>query len=89
MYTTSRYASSATRRLAKEMAGEAGEAYVARGKKSLDSLAAQARRAGEDTIKVVEEKGGLPFRIATAGVDALGRWRWMGERLLNSAGQSG
>jgi len=80
VYTTSRYASGDTRTFARRLAEKKGEPYVARGKRTMAELAAFARRTGEETITVVEEKAGGPAVLCTAKVDALGRWSWAGER---------
>lgn len=82
MITTSRYASAKTRSLARRMAREKGQRYLARGKRSIDSLVSYARRMGEETVSVVEEKDGEPASIAVIEVDEKGRWRWAGESLL-------
>ncbi len=87
MITTCRNASAGTRRAAKRLAAEAGARYVARGKKTMDMLASDARRLGEEEICVLEERGGRPRAIAMASVDELGAWRWKGERLLNPAAE--
>jgi rRNA maturation protein Rpf1 len=84
MITTSRYASPATRQFAKSMAREAGERYVARGKKTIAQLADEARRSGDDSISVLEERGGKAALIALITVDEKGRWAWAEERLLNT-----
>lgn len=83
MYTTSRYASKDTRSLAKSMAEKCGERYVARGKKTVASLAEDARRAGDSEITIIEEKGGAASHAAVIEVDELGRWKHKEERLLN------
>lgn len=83
MITTSRYASEATRKAARELAEREGEAYSARGKKTIGHLAAEARRIGEARIRVIEERAGLPALIATAEVDERGGWRWAGEKPFN------
>ncbi len=88
MYTTSRYSSVGTRELAMGMARESGEPYVARGKKTIDSLIALARRAGETRVMVVVESGGAPSRIQVIAVDEMGGWAWEEERLLNSTAES-
>ena len=85
MITTSRYASLKTRTLAKSMADENGEIYVARGKKTIDALAAYARRVGEGRITLIEEKGGIAHTLALIDVDARGGWSWTEERLLKIA----
>lgn len=75
MFTTSRYAGRETRRHAQAMAAEAGEPYVARGKKTIAQLAALARRMGEERISVVEERGGKPASVAVAVVSEQGSGR--------------
>jgi rRNA maturation protein Rpf1 len=85
MYTTSRYASKDTRALAGAMARDCGERYVARGKKTIAGLAIDARRLGEATISILEERKGAAGRISVIAVDELGRWRFQEERLLNIA----
>lgn len=84
MITTSRYASLKTRFLAKRMARETGQPYLARGKKAIGSIVSHARKTGESIIEIVEEKDGEPYRAALVKVDALGKWEWAGERLLKS-----
>ncbi|MFH0884285.1 MAG: hypothetical protein V1861_01085 [Candidatus Micrarchaeota archaeon] len=84
MYTTSRYASKDTRALAGAMAKKCGERYVARGKKTIAGLATDARKLGDATVSVIEEKKGKAERISVIEVDELGRWRFKEERLLNS-----
>ena len=74
MYTTSRYASEETRRLAREMASRAGEPYIARGKHTIDQLAALARRKGERLIHILREGGA---RIAAVEVSETGAWKWI------------
>lgn len=83
MITTSRYASAQTRAFARGMARECGEAYVARGKKTIAQLATSARKAGEGQVGIIEEKDGRAALIAFLRVDELGRWAWGEERLLN------
>ena len=77
MYTTSRYASERTRRLARRMAAMAGEPYVSRGKHTMAELAETARRKGEGLISVIQEKDGEPSAIAQAEVSETGKWRWL------------
>ena len=89
MITTSRYASAGTRRLARSMAEESGERYVARGKKTIESLAQEARRQGDSEIKVIEERAGKAAVVATLSVDEIGKWRWAGERPAAGMGGSG
>ncbi|MFH1785728.1 MAG: hypothetical protein ABH842_04840 [Candidatus Micrarchaeota archaeon] len=71
MYTTSRYASIETREIAKKLAKENNELYVARGKKTIEQLVAFARRKGEEKINVVDGNGPVTIEI-----DELGRWKW-------------
>ncbi len=84
MFTTSRYASRETRALARLMASESRQAYVSRGKKTIEGLSALARRNGEATISVVAESGGSAHTLAVISVDERGGWAWKEERLLNS-----
>jgi len=84
LITTSRYPSAKTRSLAKRLADERGQRYLARGKRTIDSLVSYARRMGEDRIEIVEERDDEPARIAAIEVDETGRWRWAGESLLKS-----
>lgn len=79
MFTTSRYATVATRRLAKSMAADAGQVYIARGKKTIDELALEARRLGDGTLAVVEEHKGAASVIARISIGPDGSWAWSGE----------
>ena len=72
MYTTSRYSSVKTRELAKALAKENNEIYVARGKKTIEQLVEFARKKGEERIIVVDDNE----KPATIEVDELGRWKW-------------
>jgi rRNA maturation protein Rpf1 len=83
MFTTSRYASSETRGLAKRIAQSRGERYAARGKKTIACLAAEARRLGEAGISVIEERAGRAAIVALIEVDERGGWRWAGEKPFN------
>lgn len=65
------------------MASASGERYVARGKKTIATLAEDARRGGDCTISILEEKGGAASHIAVIEVNELGRWKHKEERLLN------
>jgi len=80
MWTTSRYASEGTRKAARRRASSSGSVFCARGKKTIAALAEFARRSGEDTIMVVEEKGGKPSVIASVEVLPGGGWRWAEKR---------
>ena len=79
MFTTSRYASRETRLLARRMAEEGRERYVARGKHTIASLAALCRKAGDAKLCVVEEKGGKPRTVATIRIKETGEWEWASE----------
>jgi rRNA maturation protein Rpf1 len=79
MFTTSRYASNETKILAKAMAQEAGAGYIARGKKTVDSLAQEARRQGDAEICIIEERKGRPAKVARITVDEAGKWSWSKE----------
>ncbi len=85
MYTTSRYASIKTREAAKAMALVAGEPFVCRGKKTIQQLATLARKSGEEHIHILEEKNDGPGKLAKIEVDALGRWKWVGEKATDNA----
>lgn len=76
MFTTSRYASKETRTLGRKMAGEKGERFLARGKKTVAQLVSAARRLGEKRIFVVEEKDGKPAGVAAIEVSETGGWKW-------------
>ena len=58
------------------MAKSEGMPYVARGKKTIDSLAQEARRIGDTNILIVEEREGKAASIASIAVDELGGWKW-------------
>ncbi|MFH1520557.1 MAG: hypothetical protein ABID61_02850 [Candidatus Micrarchaeota archaeon] len=77
MYTTSRYSSIKTRELAKKLANENNEIYVARGKKTIDQLVQLARKKGEERITVLDENN--PTTFAIIEVDELGNWKWVTE----------
>jgi len=85
MITTSRYASSETRAFARGMAKEANLRYVARGKKTVQKLADEARRQGEAEVSIIEERDGKPALIITIRIDELGGFAFEGERILNPA----
>jgi rRNA maturation protein Rpf1 len=77
MITTSRYAGPETRRKAMAMAFEAGEPFVARGKRTIAQLVAMARKNGEERISIVEERGGKPAGTAVMKVSETGKWEWL------------
>lgn len=72
MYTTSRYAPVKTREVAKKLAKDNNELYIARGKKTIEQLVEFARKKGEEKINVVEGN-----ETATIEIDELGRWKWV------------
>lgn len=76
MYTTSRYSSTKTRELAKKLASENNEIYVARGKKTIDQMVQLARKKGEEKITVLEEQDNKSTTSAVIVIDELGRWKW-------------
>jgi rRNA maturation protein Rpf1 len=80
LISTSRYASLETRELARALAKERDEPFVSRGKRTMDSLAALARRRGQERILIVEERGQRPSALVTIEVDERGLWRWANER---------
>jgi rRNA maturation protein Rpf1 len=82
MFTTSRYSSEGTRKVAGRIAKENGEPYVARGKKTIDSLVEEARRCGESTLNIIEERKGEAAIISTIRIDEMGKWAWAGEKPL-------
>lgn len=79
MITTSRYASVNTRKLARSMAMKKHTIYVARGKKTIDQLAEQARRKGESEVAIIEEKKGAADSVSLIEVRETGEWRWVGK----------
>jgi rRNA maturation protein Rpf1 len=80
LLTTSRYASQATRKAARALAASSGARFLARGKKTVASLASFARRNGHALVGIVEERGGKPAFISTMEVLAGGGWRWSGKK---------
>ncbi len=80
LLTTSRYASDETRRAARALAASSGSRFVARGKKTIAELAEFARRNGDATIGVLEERGGKPAFISSMEVLGRGGWRWAGRK---------
>ena len=76
MFTTSRYSSEETRRRAGLIAKENKEPYLARGKKTIDSLVEEARRRGESVLNIIEERKGEAAIVSTIKIDEMGRWAW-------------
>jgi rRNA maturation protein Rpf1 len=77
MFTTSRYAGPGTRRMARKLAEEAGEPFVARGKRTVAQLAALARKMGEGRVSILEERGKKPGKTAVVRVSETGKWEWV------------
>ncbi|MFH1393455.1 MAG: hypothetical protein ABII71_02465 [Candidatus Micrarchaeota archaeon] len=82
MYTTSRYASLETRRLARRLSGDNGEIYLSRGKKTVRDLVLLARRRGEESISIIGEKGKIPSTLSRLEVLGTGGWKWKGKKEL-------
>ena len=82
MFTTSRYASIETRKLAKKQSAVDGERYKSRGKKTVQELVLLARRLGEERICIIGEKGKKPASISSLEVLAHGGWKWKEKRAL-------
>ncbi len=76
MITTSRYASKQARDFAIKLAKEKNERYVARGKRTIESLAALARRQGDETIYVIEEEEDSHCQVVMIKIDEKGGWKW-------------
>lgn len=71
LFTTSRYASKETVAFAKTK----GE-YLNRGKKTVDDLVNYARKKGEESIVLIEEKDKKPFLMVFIEVSEDGKWKW-------------
>lgn len=74
--TTSRYASRASRDLAKKVADEKNSEYLARGKKTVNALAETAWKKGHEKVLVVEEHDEKPGFISELLIDHWGKWKW-------------
>jgi rRNA maturation protein Rpf1 len=77
MFTTSRYAGPETRQRARKLAEEAGEPFVARGKRTVAQLAALARKMGQARVSILEERGKKPGGVAAIRVSETGKWEWL------------
>ncbi len=77
MITTSRYASVETRNNARKLATQNREQYIARGKKTVLALVEWARKNGEESITILEEKDKKPAQINKILVDEKGDWKWL------------
>jgi len=76
LITTSRYTEKDIRDLAKAIAVVFSGEYVARGKKTIDSLVNESRKKGHARICVV-----MPEQIVFIKVNELGQWSWVEESL--------
>lgn len=79
MLTTARYASPSIRLLTVQLAQTLGLVYMARGKKTVEQLAACARRKGYARMGIVHGKGGKAEELELAAVDETGAWNWAGK----------
>ena len=84
MITTSRYASSGTRAMARLMASGSGDVFTARGKRTVEQLVSLARKKGDERITIIEERDGKPSVAADITIDEMGRWRWAGEKAIKA-----
>lgn len=82
MFTTSRYAGEETKRLARRLAKENEELFLARGKRTIEEVVSLARKRGEELISVVEEEKGRPARVCRIKVSETGKWNWWAEEKL-------
>jgi rRNA maturation protein Rpf1 len=82
MFTTSRYASVETKTLARKLAKENEELFLARGKRTIEQLVDFARKKGEENISIVEEEGGKPAKVCRIKVSETGKWNWSGEEKI-------
>jgi rRNA maturation protein Rpf1 len=80
MFTTSRYASVETKKLARTLAKENDELFLSRGKRTIEELVEFARKRGEAQISVVED--GNPAKVCRITVSETGKWKWSGEEKL-------
>lgn len=89
MFTTSRYASESTRKLAQQMAKKDNEIFISRGKHTIAQLAEIARRKGEEHISIIEEQGKKPAVLVTITIMETGEWKWAGERPIDKDKNAG
>ena len=82
LVTTSRYSSSNTRAFAKKIAIAFKSRYIARGKKSIDSLVSFARRNGDSRICIFVEKDSLPAHLEFISVKPNETWVWEKEKVM-------
>lgn len=90
MFTTSRYCSDETKRLAKQLSSFFNTFYIARTKKSIDELASYSRKKGEHRICIVKEnKDNIPAFIESIEIDELGKWNWIeGQVKIDKLGEN-
>ena len=79
-YTTSRYASLATKTYTEKLAKKKNSKYINRGKKTIDDLASLIKN---DSIAVVYEKKNKPFEIRYLKIDSKGNWEWTNVERIN------
>lgn len=77
LVSTSRYASEAARRLAKSLANLTGSSYLARGKKTIERMVAEARKKGSKRVAIIFENARQPSSIGFIEVLVDGEWRWL------------
>ena len=76
MYTTSRYASKETVRLAQKMASQKKERFLNRNKKTIQEMTEIARTNGDEHIHIIMEKKGKPATISEIQVNERTGWKW-------------
>lgn len=76
MYTTTRYSSVKTRKMAEKLAKRDKQLYSSRGKKTIEELVLFARRKGEEVVNIIGEKNKEPVTISCLDVLEKGGWRW-------------
>ena len=78
MWTTSRYAAAETKNIARQLAEIFNQNYYARGKHTIEQLANDARRKGEERIFIIEEKDKQANELSVIAIDELGQWQRLG-----------
>ncbi|MEM3422391.1 MAG: hypothetical protein QXF35_03650 [Candidatus Bilamarchaeaceae archaeon] len=74
--TTSRYASSRVRKEAIEFANNKKALYIARGKRTINSIVDLAWRKGHHLIIIFREKNGKVAGFDEIEIDQWGDWKW-------------
>ena len=77
MITTSRYCSQPVKDLARNYSVLLNINYLSRGKKTIEQLARQARRAGAERLIIVKEEHGKPRALDIISVNELSEWKWL------------